>query len=301
MIHEYALQPSVLCSWAANRRDYAEFMREYGLGTPRIISSFPKRKASKLRSYFLQHSPGDDQSLQGLRYTEMVDRLVETLVLREPLGNLPGDWAEAAISENARAPFGVLISEMPLETEKNVTPGCMYDPGSIWNHPNQIDFQRTRAAFYSVIENMVRLASGCVIIIDAYGWTNDSITMLQNIINSMHQGRMRPKFPPVSLYYKEGKASPDAQYVKEHVAKGLNVDGQEIDFGVFALREIPGNDVFHNRCILTELGGIMIGHGIGVTDDPSHTDDATLMQPSIYSKKWRQFIDERCFDVVSQA
>ncbi len=44
MIYEYALDPAVLSTWASNERDYAEFLREYGLGTPRIISSFPKKK-----------------------------------------------------------------------------------------------------------------------------------------------------------------------------------------------------------------------------------------------------------------
>ena len=43
MIYEYALEPAVLTSWASNDRDYAEFLREYGLGTPRIVSSFPKK------------------------------------------------------------------------------------------------------------------------------------------------------------------------------------------------------------------------------------------------------------------
>lgn len=44
MIYEYALDPVVLSTWASNERDYAEFLREYGLGTPRMISSFPKKK-----------------------------------------------------------------------------------------------------------------------------------------------------------------------------------------------------------------------------------------------------------------
>lgn len=177
----------------------------------------------------------------------------------------------------------------------------MYDPGSIWNHRSQIDFQRTRSAFHAVIENMIRLASECAIVIDAYGWTKDSITMLQTIINSLHHGRIRPQLPRVSLFYKEGNSSPDAQYVKEQIVNGLDVDGRKIDFGVFALREVAGSDVFHNRCILTELGGIMIGHGIGVPDNPAHTDEATLMHPDVYIKKWRQFVDERRFEVVSHA
>lgn len=301
MIHEYALQPSVLCSWAESSRDYAEFMREYGLGTPRLISSFPKRQSSRLRRYFLQYSPGDNQSLKALRYTEMVEKLVETLVLREPMENQPSDWAEAAVSENARAPFGVVISSMPLETERNITPDCMYDRGSAWSHPNQVDFQRTKADFLSIIENMIRLASQRIVIVDAYGWTNESIAMLQTILNSMHNSRVGGQVPPICVFYKEHSKGPSARYVLEQIVEGLNDDGKTVQLDVMELREIRGNDVFHNRCILTELAGIMIGHGIGVSDDPAHTDDATLMHRDIYVKKWRQFVDECCFEVVSHA
>lgn len=67
MIYEYALEPAVLTLWASNNRDYAEFLREYGRGTPRIASSFPMKKATKLRSYLMQHCPQDAQSLAGQR------------------------------------------------------------------------------------------------------------------------------------------------------------------------------------------------------------------------------------------
>lgn len=139
MIHEYAIEPGVLSAWAENTRDYTEFLREYGLGTPRIISSFPRQKANKLRSYFLQNAPADEQSQKWRRYMEMVNKLVETLVLREVEANQGNDWNDHAKAENARVPFSVIISSEPLGVDESITPATMYEPGSRWNHHDQLD------------------------------------------------------------------------------------------------------------------------------------------------------------------
>jgi hypothetical protein len=158
MIYEYALEPAVLTSWASNDRDYAEFLREYGLGTPRIVSSFPKKKASKLRSYLLQHSPQDEQSLAGQRYTEMVLKVVESIVVRDVQLQNTAEWAEAAVVENRRAPFDVILSSTEIQEGNNVTPASMYSQGSIWNHPGQVNVLRTNEGLLAAVVNLIRLA-----------------------------------------------------------------------------------------------------------------------------------------------
>lgn len=44
-----------------------------------------------------------------------------------------------------------------------------------------------------------------------------------------------------------------------------NNQAGDISVHVFELRESGGGDVFHNRCILTEHGGIKLGRGQFVT------------------------------------
>lgn len=308
MIHEYALEPAVLLSWASNDRDYAEFFREYGLGTPRIISSFPKKKASKLRSYLLRRGPVDEQTLQSRRYTEMVAKLIEAIVLREVPDNCNGSWGEAAKIENERVPFGVVLSSESIETAKNITPGVMYELGSIWNHPDQMNIQRTNEGFIAAISNFPRLATQRIIIIDPFGWKSEAIFLIQFLINSICGERVNSNMPPIALFYKEkrgsdnsGSGSPSAEHIKEQIVQGLDDGVSNIELHVTELRETAGNDVFHNRCILTEHGGVITGHGIGVSGEEEHTDEAILMRPAIYQKKWNQFIEGKCFEIVSQA
>lgn len=308
MINEYALEPEVLASWASDNRDYAEFLREYGLGSPRIVSSFPKRKTSKLRSYLLKHSPQDTQSLAGQRYTEMVLKAVESIVVRDVQVQNAAEWAQAAVVENRRAPFDVILSSTKLQEGNNVTPASMYCQNSIWNHPDQVNFSRTNEGLYHVVRNLIRLADDKVVIIDPFGWTPEAINFIQFMLQSIANNRVSERLPAIVLFYKEkrgggnsGNGSPSADHVRQQILQGLTADVSNLQLEVFELRETANNDVFHNRCILTELGGVITGHGISVSGDESHTDEAILMKPEIYQKKWRQFIEQRCFEEASEA
>ena len=308
MIHEYALDPAVLLSWAGNDRDYAEFFREYGLGTPRIISSFPKKKASKLRSYLLQHSPQDNESLQAQRYMEMVTKLVESIVLRDVPDNQSQNWRDAVKSENERIQFGAVLSAAPIATRKNITPENMYNQNSIWNHSNQIDIKRTNDGFMSAVSNLIRLSTRQIVIVDAFGWKYNAIKLIQCIANAISHNRVHNQLPSICLFYKEklrsrnsSSASLSPKQVKTQIFQGLNTDVSKIQLRVAELREIPGNDVFHNRCILTEHGGVSIGHGIDVSGDYAHSDEAFLFAKQLYQKKWHQFIEAPCFEIVSEA
>ncbi|QIL90051.1 hypothetical protein GNX18_10020 [Microbulbifer sp. SH-1] len=301
MIHEYAIEPNVLCAWSESKRDYAEFLREYGLGTPRIFSSFPKLKPHKLRSYFLQSAPADESSQKGRRYIEMVNKLVETIVLREVEPVVSGDWGSHVRSENQRAPFNVIISSEFLEMDECITSETMYDLESRWLHSDQINIQRTDEGISRAVSSFLRLSTKQVVIIDTFGWTPEAIVQMQSLISRLIQNRVHSQLPEVKLFYKQHQKSPNAHHVKGKITDGVNLGAAALKLDVFELEEIPGNDVFHNRCVLTEHGGVITGHGIGVSGEEEHTDEATLMRPDIYQKKWRQFIDENCFQIVSEA
>lgn len=301
MIHEYALEPSLLSSWAANDRDYEEFFREYGLGTPRIFSSFPRKKASKLRSYFLQKCPADSQSLQAMRYTEMVTKLVESLVLREVSELKADSWDQLAKLEDERRPFGVVLSTAAIDTKRSVTPADMYARGSIWNHPSQLSIQRTNEGLSLAVLGLARLATQQVTVIDAYGWNERAIGFMRHLVGCITQNRVNSQIPSVALLYKHNQNSPDTTYIKQEILQGIDVEDINLQLEVLALEEINQNDVFHNRCILTEHGGVIIGHGIDVSGKKEHSDEATLMTTDIYQKKWTQFMKDGCFQIVSRA
>lgn len=303
MIHEYAISPELLKIWAANDRDYNEFFREYGLGTPRLASSFPKQKVAKSRSFYLREGPANEQSLQSQRYVEMVTHLTEALVHRDGFECASSDWSESVVSEDAREPFYALLTATPLESERCLTPDKMYSRTSIWNHSRQISVARTYESCFQSLGEVFRLAKNKIVIVDSYGWNQRAISFLSRLITEGLAHRIHSSLPDVVLYYKEDRRSsaPDSSYVKAELERRVLGTLPDLNIKVYGLAEVEGEDVFHNRCALTELGGVAFGHGIDLSEDPSHTDDVFLLERSLYDKKWDQFVENLCFDVVSKA
>ena len=307
MIHEYALEPSVLNSWATNDRDYAEFLREYGLGTPRVISSFPKSKGTKLRSFLLRHSPEDTQSLAGQRYLEIVQKVVESVIIRGVQEQPTQDWIASVESENRRLAFSVILASVHTPTHNSVSLKTMYFKDSIWNHPRQLSFTRTNESFFEVIHNLVRLSHSKIVIIDPFGYTDEAFKFIRFMLKSISNNRTSEAFPSITLHYREnhgggnGGGSPKADYVYQRLKFATKELLPNLELKVYELRETSEGDVFHNRCILTEHGGVITQHGIGLSGSEAHTDEAILMEPSIYEKKWKQFVEANSYQIASEA
>ncbi|MDI3323395.1 hypothetical protein QKW35_03310 [Pontibacterium granulatum] len=303
MIHEYALDPELLKTWASSDRDYNEFFREYGLGTPRLASSFPKQKAAKYRNFYLREGPADEQSLQAQRYIEMVNHLTCALVHRDGFECASSEWSESVISEDAREPFYALLASAPLESDRCLTPATMYSRESIWNHPRQQNVARTYESCSPVLRDVLRLAKDRIVFVDSFGWNQRAIGFIGRLIGDAFQGRVHSAIPEIVLYYKKKRngGTPSASHVKAEIERRVGGCAQALILRVYELEEIEGEDVFHNRCILTELGGVSLGNGVDVSERPSHTDELTLLEREVYEKKWKQFVEELCFEVVSQA
>lgn len=307
MIHEYTIAPELLMKWAADDRDYDEFFEKFGLGHPRVVSSFPKKKATKFRSYFLRNGPADRGSQQGMRYVEMVTHMIESLVLRDDFFCNSTDWENDVITEDKRAPFYAVLSTKELNTPRSLTPDNMYLPNSIWKHKRQANISRTYESMSVYLKNILRISTKKVVIIDSFGWNARAIDVVCRMIDDILIDRIHSDIPEVTLYYKErldknpSKASPAADSVEKKIQEGLSSDENLINIKVVELKERTGEDVFHNRCILTEHGGVKLGHGIDLSKDPNHTDEIDLMEKHIYMKYWDQFVENLAFEVITES
>ncbi|MCX0435723.1 hypothetical protein [Aeromonas veronii] len=303
MIHEYALDPELLKAWAANDRDYREFFREYGLGTPRLSSSFPRQKQSKYRSFYLGKSPRDAQSLQARRYEAMVEHLADALVYRDGFECTSNDWCDNVQAEDTRLPFHGVLASNPLDSPRSLTSATMYSDGSLWYHPRQRLVARTYESCSPVLRDMLRLAKDKILIVDPYGWNQRAIEFIGRLINDAFNGRVHSTVPELILCYKSKRdgGSPEAGYVKIQIEKLIERQLPGLKLKVYALDNRDGHDVFHNRYLLTELGGVSLGHGVDLSGHEAHTDDMTLLERNVYDEKWRRFVYMTDFTILSQA
>ena len=298
MIFEYAIEPDLIKKWASDTRDYAEFLNEYGLGSPRLISSFPKQKGNKLRSYLLNNGPENQASIASRRYTEMVEMISESVIRRDVHSSAQSTWTELLEVENGRVPFDRVLSEQVVGVDGNVTLNAMYETDSLWRHKNQAVFSRTNMGLYSVISNLVRFSTETIVVVDPYGWTSDSIEFIRFLIRETSKDRPNTILPKIKLFFKKSDRSALCSHIKSEVLKG-GTGG--VEFNVVELTEHDESEVFHNRCVMSEHGGVVIGHGISIKNRALQTDEAFLMQPELYEKKWDQFVERCCFAVASEA
>lgn len=298
MIKEFALDPTLLLHWAKSERDFREFFREYGRGTPRHISSFPKKKFSKLRSYLIEKIDYLESEHEKLRYTEMVQALAEGLACRSCEISTTTNWVDLVQIENNINPFDTILSSSKINLESALTLDNMYS-SELWNLPFQLNIKRTQEDFLNHLESFVKTTINNLVFIDAYCYQNRALDLIVNLINQLEQRKLKENTINVQIFYRENTNSKDVRYVKNQILTNIK-STLNIDVQVNELRSASGQDVFHNRYILNDCGGVLLPYGFDLSDQEYETDEAIILSKENYNKRWTQFIENLSFELVNQ-
>ena len=313
MIYEYTIEPDVIILWASSTRDYKDFLDRFGLGTSRFVSSFPKSKKGKLRSYLLSKSPSTGSEFDKLRYVEMITFICERIICREVIINSGAQntslWSAVVRGENEKNQFDVVISTNDLSLPNNVTPENMYDDikYSIWQHEIQRSFQRTRVDLTEHIKTLFRYSTEQIVIVDPYCYKTNSLSFLAAIINTSFDKRLCQELPKIKIIYKDGykdSLAAKATHTKRELLSKLNKNFENISLGIVVLKENKeskkAHEHFHNRYILTEHGGVSLGIGTDLSENEYHTDEITLLSKKVYKKRYRQFVEDCVYDIIDE-
>ncbi|MDV2485669.1 hypothetical protein, partial [Acinetobacter towneri] len=73
---------------------------------------------------------------------------------------------------------------------------------------------------------------------------------------------------------------------------GLNVDLKKINIELFQISPKENSDAFHNRYVLSELGGIHLGHGIDLSNKPNQKDHLSIIKDDIYMEMCCMYEEE---------
>lgn len=279
MIHEYAIQPEVLIEWAKTQRTFKMFESSFGLGTTRIISTFPTQQARRLRSYLLRVQLKDIDDLAVKRYEALVDMVTECLVVRKfDSKDIPlNEWGRLVIAENQIKPFGIILSEKPLDLEKNLTPERVDVLDELWKHPGQIEVNRTNESIYTGLKGLLELSREKITIVDPYCYTSGAVKFIGFMLNELSKVIEVGLYPEVNLFFDEDKAS--AAHLKAEVLKLVNFSLCDTKLKVHGARNL------HNRYVLTEHGGVTLGKGVSLQVDDTQVDEIILLEKKIYLDK----------------
>ena len=283
MIYEYAIQPEVLIEWAKDRRDFKLFKRNFGLGTARIVSTFPAQQARKLRSYLLRMLPSEIDGLDATRYEAIIEITVECLAERQLSSKdiSLNEWARLVVAEDQVKPFGIVLSKSNLNVVRNLTPDGIYEFDELWEHPRQVPVNRTNLSVYTGLKGLLELSRQKIIIADPYGYKSGAINFIGFMLNELSKVIEVEFYPEIELYFDEKSAR--AEHVKGEILKLLDFEFCDTKL------KVKGIPKFHNRYIFTEHGGVSLGHGLSLSGDHTQDDEITLLDKKVYEQRLKDF------------
>lgn len=281
MIKEFALEPEALASWESFRY----FIEKFGVAHGRVISRFPK-DWKRLVYEAAQKVLGGTTQLSKL---EVRLKAIDDDVLFST-GRSGGDrsktWLERALLEHAREPFaGIIACANPNALPHVLLQSEIDDQDDRFSVPRQIEVTRNAAQLVACAEFMLRHTA--------------TVKWVDYIIDLRKQRWRRPFLAALDVLRGHGRPvifEVHRQFGNEIEKANLRQQFQDVmqhhrTPGItFALHLHPER-LMHDRFILTDRGGIKIGHGLDDNEDGGSAPMANviLLEHAMFQVQWRKY------------
>jgi len=294
MIHEYFIEPSLIYKWAQNRKDAKKFFNEIGVGSSRILSSFPKSKASKLRGELIKNAPNELGEIARQRLDVFAESIAKATIKRDLPKNLPADWLAATCLEVGRLSPDIIMTSVKDKTHNNwIEEDDVYASSSIYDHQKQILSDRSLASLTGAVSNFLKYARE-IILVEPYAYKDKGLETINAFINVIKKDRLSTSPITFKVIFNASKAS------SEHLLNKINFDGVDFKVEILGVEELKKGEKLHNRYLLSELGGVSFGVGTDA-GEAYHTDEINLLELNIFQIRWDQYKDAAAFSIKDVA
>jgi hypothetical protein len=287
MFQEYALEPELVATWG-KRENYRVFAREFGIGNARLVAQYPKRWAKRV--WDSAHGcEGKDRTR-----LEILLRQIDGISVRRQ-GSVFDDsngssWMQNAAIENARLAFHAILATANPAGNAQVLVGDNVDEQTpLWSCPRGIIVPRQATQMAAAIGVLLRYAQE-IVLVDPYmspSAARRKIDALRAFLTAIAAGRgdRPPRRIEVQMLESVGGAAEDFPTNCQSRARDIP---HELVVRFVRWRERDGGLRFHNRYILTELGGVQFAHGLD-EGQPGEEDDITLLDKGQFDRRWDQY------------
>jgi hypothetical protein len=295
MICEFALEPSLLSNW----RDFRFFVDHFGISHGRLISRYPKRW--KRLVYESLAGCGD---IERKKIEERLSTIDDRIYKRQNCTWTDGQqWLANAEAEHQRLPFHAIIAATHPNGPAYVLDGNTLDEtNKIWCVDDQEVVERNAVAMAKSISAMLQLSHE-IILVDPHfdpqrqGFRNP----LREFLAAALQGRTAAVITKVEIHTSEDDDKPSTQLFHDRCRQSLpQLIPTGMSVHIYRWKEIDGGDEFHNRYVLTDIGGVKFNTGLD-EGDPGQTDDVSLLKPDAYALRRAQYAaGSTAFTLVDQ-
>ncbi|HIJ88889.1 MAG TPA: hypothetical protein HPP97_14620 [Desulfuromonadales bacterium] len=274
MLHEYALDPSVLTNW----QSFRYFFENFGVPQGRMISQYPK-KWKKLVYEACSGCRDIERSRIEQRLADIDDRLFRTTALFDAA--LP--WLVNA-ETNRKAFRAVISTANPSRHDNIIIADDISDTDPLWRVDREKPVLRTAQELAACAGRLLEHAREVLFIDPHFDATKPRYrnTLKAFLEKIPEPGKLKRIEYHVSNTLLPGNFSGSLQ---EHLPRIMSRD---VTITFIRWQEANSGDSLHPRYILTDRGGIRIEHGL----DEEHggpTADVSLLDSTLFKSRWDDY------------
>lgn len=290
MLVEHLIEPEFLLKVAESRRDSKDLVREFTLPSPRVAGNFPKLK--NFRRQVLRGQSVDASEHERMRLEELLRLLGERRVERL----LDYDGA-IDFQHNLRIVEEHAFRGVHLIEEKNPAIDLSSEIISLKEFRDGLDptvFQvsvtKLAEDLCSVLREFVRLSSS-ITLIDPFFGTQPQVwkTFLLFLQASVELAPSTGKTFHV-LFDGSKATGRSCRYLAETLQREKPDLVREFSDITFKDIREHGHAAVHNRYLMSELGGVSIGHGFEESNE-RESDDVTILDKMVYQKRFAEYVE----------
>lgn len=305
MIYEFAVDPAVVATWHERER-YRFFKGKFGLGCPRVLSMFPDPAwARRVLSDFDRVFAGTPSDRQDARKRLEVLLVQLDAEASRRCGMVANDtsWLPDAEVEHVQRPFHRLLSTNNPRNNADVLLAEDVDEETPGWHMECAPVRRTPDAIAAALAPMLRFAREVKLVDPYFDASKEDrwVRTLVRVLEVAHQHRRAGEGVSVELHTSverardgEGLSDIEAERVASNIIQTCKARlPRKLPAGtavtVVVWSEKDGGEQFHNRYVLTNVGGVLLGTGLDAARvGRAAQDDFVLLQRKQYVERWRQ-------------
>ena len=286
MIYEFAVEPRVMIDW----KDALIISNGISLNNGRLVSDFPTNWD---REAHQQCKRAEISTMSLNRSVECIARIKRYLLKSSRPYQDTSEWLQNALEQDGVIPFrAIIVGEREKPVPKVLQVEDLTDENVFWAVPRQVEVVRTARDMAHHVEQLTQLSSTVKFVdphfcADQWRFTNP---LMRFIDAALKNSRTPAKLFEYHYSYESYDASEAhvSQLVRQRVLRSLPA-GVRLVF--YRWKRRHDSPEFHDRFVLTEIGGYKFGQGLDENDvvgQPSHVV-ITLLEESIRASMWKRF------------
>lgn len=281
MLYEYALEPELLNNW----KDFRYFIEKFGVSNGRLISRYPS-SWKKLVYEAAQQCPPMEKKRIEEKLKQLENRV---LVSRISEWNEDLNWISNTIEEHSKRPFHAIIARENLNNHKQILVADEVDEEHpLMQSPTNFAVVRTAEEMARCVRDLLRL-SRKIMFIDPYFSPSSKrhLRPLAEFLKIIDETVAKSSTKTVEIFYHTTIFQQEQSFKKQCKSKLTKIIPKNLSLGIVRWNRKE----FHNRYILTDIGGVSFETGLDDNNFGAGTekDDVNVLGEERYQELWQQY------------